>query len=102
MSEYVLKNIYFEFDSKVKKQISITAMGTKSAPPGACIFLNKVEREFLQAEDMKPWVRLRYIDDFFFFWTEDKNKHESFLKRLNIFYPKLKSTYTKTKISVSF
>ena len=78
MSEYVLKNIYFEFDSKVKKQISVTAMGTKSAPPGACIFLNKVEREFLQAEDIKPWVRLRYIDDFFFFGQKTKIKLKAF------------------------
>ena len=33
MAEFVLKNNYFEFDSKVKKQISGTAIGTKFAPP---------------------------------------------------------------------
>ena len=56
MAEFVLKNNYFEFDSKIKKQISGTAIGTKFAPPYACIFMDKVEREFLEAEDIKPWV----------------------------------------------
>ena len=49
MAEFVLKNNYFEFDSKIKKQISGTAIGTKFAPPYACIFMDKVEREFLEA-----------------------------------------------------
>ena len=81
MAEFVLKNNYLEFDSNVKKQISGTGMGTKLAPPYACIFMNKVERKFLEAEDIKPWVWLSYIDDIFFIWTEDENKLESFLKR---------------------
>ena len=56
MAVFVLENSYFEFDSKVKKQISGTATGTKFAPPYACIFMDKVEKEFLEAEDIKPWV----------------------------------------------
>ena len=43
MAEVVLKYNYFEFDSKVKKQISGRAIGTKCAPPYACIFVDKVE-----------------------------------------------------------
>lgn len=66
MSEYVLKNIYFEFDSKVKKQISGTVIGTKFTPLYAYIFMDKVEREFIEAEDIKPWVWLSYIGDIFF------------------------------------
>ena len=66
MAEFVLKNNHFEFDSKVKKQISGTALGTKLAPSYACIFMDKMEREFLEAEDVKPWVWLTYIDDIFF------------------------------------
>ena len=85
MAEFVLKNNYFEFDSKVKKQISETAIGTKFAPPYACIFMDKVETKFLEAEDIKPWVRLRYIYDIFFIWTEGENKLESFLQCLNTF-----------------
>ena len=33
MAEFVLKNNYFKFHSKVKKQISGTSIGTKFAPP---------------------------------------------------------------------
>ena len=78
MAEFVLKNNYFDFDSKVKKQISRTAIGTKFAPPYACIFMDKVERKFVEAEDIKLGVRLRYIDDISFIWREGENKLESF------------------------
>ena len=47
MAEFVLKNSFFEFNSKFKQQISGTAIGTKFAPPYACIFMDKVETEFL-------------------------------------------------------
>ena len=40
MAEFVLKNNYFEFDSKVKKQISGTVIGTKFAPSYACVFMD--------------------------------------------------------------
>ena len=78
MAEFVLKNYYFEFDSKVKKQISGSAIGTKFAPPYVCIFMDKVEIAFLEAEDIKPWVWLRYTEDIFFIWTEDENKLKVF------------------------
>ena len=45
MAEFVLKNNYFVFESKVKKQISVTTIGTIYAPPYACIFMDKVETE---------------------------------------------------------
>ena len=62
----------------------------------------KVEREFLEAEDIKPCVWLRYIDDIFFIWIELKNKLESFWQRLDTFHSNLKSTHEKSKISVNF
>ena len=40
MAQFVLKNNYFEFDSKVKKQISGTAIGAKFARPYACVFMH--------------------------------------------------------------
>ena len=99
MAEFVLNNNYFEFDSKVKEQISGTAIGTKFAPPYVCIFMDKVEREIL--EDTKLWVWLRYID-IFFIWTEGENKLESFLQRLITFHPNLKFTHEKSKTSINF
>ena len=54
MAELVLKNNFFEFDSKVKQQISGTAIGTKFAY--ACIFMDKVEIDFLETQAVKPLV----------------------------------------------
>ena len=85
ITEFVLKNNYFELDSKVKKQISGTVIGTKFTPLYAYISMDKVEREFIEAEDLKPWVCLRYIDGIFFIWTKGENKLESFLQNLNTF-----------------
>lgn len=55
MVEFALNCNYFEFGCKVKKQISGTVIGTKFAPPYTCVFMDKVEREFLNAEYIKPW-----------------------------------------------
>ena len=54
MDEFVLKNNYFELNGKVKKQILGTAVGTKFAPPYACIFMDQHETEFLKTQKHKP------------------------------------------------
>ena len=64
--------------------------------------MDKMEIEFLEAEDIKPWVWLTYINDIFIIWTESKNKLEYFLKQLNIFHPNLKLMHERSKTSVSF
>ena len=59
IAEFVLKNISFEFNNQIKQHISGTAIGTKCAPTYACIFMDKVEKEFLETQTDKPfwWVR---------------------------------------------
>ena len=66
MANFVLENSCFEFDPCIKQQISGTATGTEFTPPYACIFMYKVESAFLESENTKPWVWMRYIDDIFF------------------------------------
>ena len=44
IAEFVLKNNFFEFNGKDKRQYSGTTIGTKFAPPYACIFVDEVER----------------------------------------------------------
>ena len=102
MAEFVLKNNFFEFDSKVKQQVSGTAIGTKFAPPYACIFMDKVETDFLETQVVKPLVWLRYIDNIFFIWNESEEKLDEFLENLNNFHPNLKFTSEKSKKSVNF
>ena len=69
MAEYILKNNLFEFETKIMQQIFGAAIGTKFAPLYACLFINRIENNFLDSEIVKPWLCLRYIDDIFFIWT---------------------------------
>ena len=69
LAKAFLQNNYFEFNGEVKQQISGAAIGTKFAPPYACIFMDHVESEFLKTQQHQPVVWFRYIDDIFFIWT---------------------------------
>ena len=46
MAQFVLSNIFFEFNSDTFQQISGMAIGTKFAPPYACIYMIKLNRNF--------------------------------------------------------
>ena len=47
--ELALKNNYFEFNDKFKKQKEGTAIGTKFALPYAIIFMASLEEEILKS-----------------------------------------------------
>ena len=65
MTDFVLKNKYFEFNGQIKQQISGTATGTKFAPPCVCLLMNKIETAFLENQELQPLAWFRYIDDIF-------------------------------------
>ena len=69
LTEFVRKNNFFEFNNKIKQQISGIANGTKLAPPYACIYMDKTETDCLKTQELQPFVWLRYIDNIFFIWT---------------------------------
>ena len=50
MTEFVLKNNYFEVNEKVCRQISTAATGTKLAPPYTCIFMDETETSFIKTQ----------------------------------------------------
>ena len=79
MLDFVLKNNLFEFDCKFYQQISGTAIGTKFAPPCACIFVDHVEMEFLKTQAIKPWLWKRFIDDIYFIRTDSEENLNKFL-----------------------
>ena len=56
MAKLVLKNNFFEFDTNVYQQISGTAIGTKFAPPVRTFFIDQLETEFLENQNLKPFV----------------------------------------------
>ena len=105
MAEFVLKNNYFEFDSAIYHQISGTAIGTKFAPPYACIFMDFFEEQFLKTCTKQPWAYFRYIDDIFMIWTEGEQELLKFLDNLNSFNPSIKFEWdftSDTRKSVEF
>ena len=102
MAKFVLSNNIFEFNNKAYQQKSGTAIGTKFAPPYACIYMDQVEQKFLETQNDKPLVWLRYIDDIFFIWTRGKKKIQLFLKELNDFTPNLKFTHESNSKSIPF
>ena len=68
MTEFVLKNNFFEFNGEVKRQKSVTAIGTKFAPP------NNVETQFLKSQESQSFLWLCYIDDIFLYgFIEHRN-----------------------------
>jgi hypothetical protein len=87
---------------KRRCMINYFEMGTKFSPPYACIFMDMVENEFLEQQEIKPWVWLRYIDDIFFVLLEGEDKLFQFLNRLNAFHPGLKFTYEYSQTKVNF
>ena len=74
MARFALKNNYFEFDSMIKQQVSGADIGNKFSPPYACIFMDRVETQFLEKKHLKRWAWLRYIDNKFFVWTHEENE----------------------------
>ena len=44
MTEFVLKNKFFEFNGSVKEAVSGTVIGTKCAPTYACIHMDDIYR----------------------------------------------------------
>ena len=102
MAKFLPKNNFFEFDTKVKQQISGTAIGTQFAPPYACIFMDGVETEFLEKEPVKPWLWLCYIDDIFSIWTGSEGKLAVFMARLDMFHPNFKFTWESSRSAVNF
>ena len=102
MAELVLKNNYFEFNGKVKQQLSGSAIGTRFTPPYACIFMNQVETEFLESQVYKPLLWFRYIDDFFFIRTHGQEKFRLFLEGLNKCHPNIKFAHETNKEDIAF
>ena len=56
MAKFFLKNNYFEYNAKVKQQISGIAIGTEFAPSYVCIFMVKMKTGFIETQEMKLLV----------------------------------------------
>ena len=102
MTEFELKNNFFEFNGQINQQISGTPIGTKCAPTYACIYMDKIEGEFLEKLKYKPFTWLRYIDDIFFTSIHGEDKLKTFLENLNQLHPNKKFTYESSTERIPF
>ena len=102
MLEFVLKNNYFEFNGNAKQLLSGTTIETKCGPPYACVFIDKLETDFLESQKLKPMVWFRYIDHIVFVWTHGEQETQRFLQGLNKSHPNLKFTNVSSKEKISF
>ena len=102
MAEFVLKNNIFEFNGNVKQQVAGTAVGTKFAPPYACIYMDEEETKLLKTQELHPLVWFWYIDDIFFIWNHSEDELNKFLENLNKFKSNLNFTYEISKDNVNF
>ncbi|XP_041467673.1 uncharacterized protein LOC121418037 [Lytechinus variegatus] len=91
MSHVLTKN-NFTFMGKHYLQIFGTAMGTRMAPPFACLFVTKLEQQMLDSAPCRPWIWWRYKDDIFFIWTREEDSLHTFIDHINSFHRTIKFT----------
>ena len=106
--EFILNNNNVLFDERMYLQLLGTAMGTKCAPPYACLTIGFLEetklfaseiQKYFNENDCKIIIELlkRYMDDGFIFWPEHLN-FEHFKMCLNNMHPSIKFTFEKSEI----
>ena len=102
--QFILTNNYFSFDDHYWHQLIGTAMGTKFAPPYACLTMGYLEETKLYpklsrlftppvCEMIMEFFR-RYIDDCFQPWPRSANI-DTFLNLLNDLHPDITFTMEK-------
>ena len=102
LAELALRNNYFEFNIRFKKQKEGIAIRTKFAPPYAIIFMAALEEEILESLIKKPSLGWRYINDIFMIWHHEENELKQFIDKLNKFHPTIKFTCDYSRERVHF
>ena len=90
---FILKGNVFTFNGQTYLQKHGTAMGTKTAPCLANIFMGDFEQKFMATQAKKPHLWKRYIDDIFMVWTHTEEELTTFLLALNYFSTSIKFTH---------
>ena len=84
------------------QQISGTSVGTKFAPLYACIYMDRVEQDLLETQELQPLLWLRFTDDIIFIWTHRIEELKTFIGKFNNFTPNLRFAYKSSEKSISF
>ena len=67
-------------------------MGTKMTPAYANIFMGRLEEQLLKSVALRPFSRLRFIDDIAMKWSHGRETLTAFLDKANNFHPTIKFT----------
>ena len=100
--EHVLYMNNFDFNNKHYLQVGGTAMGTRVAPSFANIFMAYFEEQWVYTYPTQPLVWLRYIDDIFMIWNNNKDSLDKFLTHLNECHHSIKFTTEVSPEKVNF
>ena len=65
LTHFILTHNYFSFNSLHYLLVKGPAIGTRMAPSYANLFMGSLEEDFMNSEDSKPDLWLRFIDDIF-------------------------------------
>ena len=58
-------------------------MGSKLTPALATIYIGDLEESFIESQELKLDLWVRYIDDIFTIWSHSLKKFDTFLRDLN-------------------
>ena len=68
----------FSFHTHICQKIQGTAVGTKIKPSYANIFIDSLERQFLESEPLQPAIWKNYINDILCICTGSRESLEAF------------------------
>ena len=99
LMKFVAESSIFVFDSELFLQLLGVAMGSRSSPTFACLFVGFLEMVMLQAWERQggalPHMLKRFIDDVFFLWQHGEQELERFVTHLNSFHRTMKFDVVK-------
>ena len=112
LMRFVCTSNIFVFDRKLFLLLLGVAMGSRSSPTFACIFMGMLELLMLasweQTGGVMPHLWKRFIDDILFFWQGSEESLLAFINHLNSCHPTIKfevvpgDSYNFTTRSVNF
>ena len=93
----------FVFNDQNFIQINGCSMGTKCAPPYACLFMGKFENQYILPRILHNIsMYVRYIDDIFLIWKGSERELKEFLEVINTIHPSIKFDYKYSREKIEF
>ena len=94
LMKFIAESSVFVFDTELFIQLLGVAMGSRSSPTFACLFVGILEFVMVLAWQNKgglmPHLLKRFIDDVFFLWKHGKEELKKFIDHLNGFHRTIK------------